>query len=410
MGHKTPKNVTACVFALREALRLFGAKVVNVKPLLKQLPKIFDHKDKNVRAEGVELAKELYRWLGPAITNSLNDLKPVQIKELNEQFEKLPQEKAIPERLLRSEQVKLQEPGGPVADGEAAGDATDSPAEEAPVDAYDLADPVNILDKLPKGFYEQLASSKWKDRKEALEGLHELAKAPKLEDGRYGELMGALGKRINDANLFVVIASANCIQSVASGLRTAFAQYRSLVIHPMLEKFKEKKQNVVEALRGALDAVYSSVSINEVTEDIVSCAAHKNPQVRSETLQWAVRCFKTSRKLPAKAETKAYSEAFVKAMEDGEVTVRESAAEALGTMMKVVSERVMAGYIEKLDTIKQAKVKEYFEKAEVKLVGGGRKAAAPSLAPRRPNTAAPVKVRCHDCDNSTCVACFWLVA
>ena len=71
-------------------------------------------------------------------------------------------------------------------------------------------------------------------------------------------------------------------------------------------------------------------------------------------------------------------------MEDSVDTVRESAAEALGTMMKVVSERMMLSYLEKLEKLKEAKVREYFEKAEVKCVGGGagaRKAAAPAAGP-----------------------------
>ncbi|KAJ3072589.1 Microtubule-associated protein, microtubule dynamics during spindle orientation, partial [Quaeritorhiza haematococci] len=47
LDHKTPKLVTACVTALKETVRLFGIPTVNPKPILKQLPKIFDHKDKN---------------------------------------------------------------------------------------------------------------------------------------------------------------------------------------------------------------------------------------------------------------------------------------------------------------------------------------------------------------------------
>ena len=52
---------------------------------------------------------ELYRWLGAAINNSLSDLKPVQVKDLEAAFSKLPQEKAKPERLLRSEQAAAAE-------------------------------------------------------------------------------------------------------------------------------------------------------------------------------------------------------------------------------------------------------------------------------------------------------------
>ena len=51
-----------------------------------------------------------------------------------------------------------------------------------------------LLEKLPKGFYESLASSKWKERKEALEAFLPFAKSGKIEDGRYGELVSILGK------------------------------------------------------------------------------------------------------------------------------------------------------------------------------------------------------------------------
>jgi cytoskeleton-associated protein 5 len=37
------------VYAIKEMIRLFGAPVVNLKPILKSIPKIFDHKDKQVR-------------------------------------------------------------------------------------------------------------------------------------------------------------------------------------------------------------------------------------------------------------------------------------------------------------------------------------------------------------------------
>ncbi|TPX57138.1 hypothetical protein PhCBS80983_g04029 [Powellomyces hirtus] len=392
LNHKTPKNVIACVNALREALHQFGSGVVNVRPLLKQLSKIFDHKDKNVRAEGTNLAIELYRWLGSAMNNSLNDLKPVQIKELQDQFDALPQEKAVPERLLRSEQAKIQSQG-PVEDGGAAED-TGEPSgveEPDPVDPYTLVDPVNILDKLPKNFYEELGSKKWQERKEALITLLGIAQQPRLEDGRYGELVSVLGKKMADVNVVVMTLAANCVQAIATGLRSGFAQYRGMVIHPLLEKFKEKKQHVVDALRGAVDAVYASVSMSEVVEDIVTYSTHKNPQVRSETLQWAVRCLKTTRKLPPKPEIKTLSEAFVKSLEDGDNVVRESAAEALGTLMKVVSERVLTVYLDKLDNIKTAKVKEYCDKAEVKLVGGGSAAKASAAPGRRATVAAPVK-------------------
>jgi hypothetical protein len=50
-------------------------------------------------------------------------------------------------------------------------------------------------------------------------------------------------------------------------------------------------------------------------------------------------------------------------MDDSEPSTREAAAEAVGTLMKLVSEKSLYPYIEKLDKIKEAKVKDYYQKA-----------------------------------------------
>lgn len=70
----------------------YGPKVVPPKMILKNLPKIFGHSDKNVRAEGTGLTQALYTYLGPALQPFLSELKPVQVKELNEGFEALDKE------------------------------------------------------------------------------------------------------------------------------------------------------------------------------------------------------------------------------------------------------------------------------------------------------------------------------
>lgn len=69
--------------------RNFGTQVVPPPPILKALPKIFAHSDKTVRAEGTALALNVYQYIGPGIEPWLNDLKPVQVKELKEAFEGL---------------------------------------------------------------------------------------------------------------------------------------------------------------------------------------------------------------------------------------------------------------------------------------------------------------------------------
>ena len=57
----------------------------------------------------------------------------------------------------------------------------------------------------------------------------------------------------------VVALAAKCIGLLATGLRKKFTQYSSMITAPLLEKFKEKKANVVAALREAVDAVFLTV-------------------------------------------------------------------------------------------------------------------------------------------------------
>lgn len=83
--------------------------------------------------------------------------------------------------------ICIAEEGGNEADN----DAVDE------VDPMDLIQPVDILSKLPKDFYEKLEAKKWQERKEALECLEQLLlNAPKLETGDYGDLIRAVKKVI----------------------------------------------------------------------------------------------------------------------------------------------------------------------------------------------------------------------
>jgi cytoskeleton-associated protein 5 len=104
----------------------FGIQVVPPPPVLKALPKIFSHTDKNVRAEGTALALNLYQYLGAGIESWLADLKPVQVKELKEAFEGLDKDgkgkgSVKPERLTRAaaREAEAQAEAGGVDEGEA---------------------------------------------------------------------------------------------------------------------------------------------------------------------------------------------------------------------------------------------------------------------------------------------------
>lgn len=80
----------------------------------------------------------------------------------------------------------LGEGGGEdTGDGEGGG----GEAEEEKLDPYDLLDPVDILPKLPKNFFEQVEEKKWQERKAALDALLPLTQTPKIVNGDFGDLV-----------------------------------------------------------------------------------------------------------------------------------------------------------------------------------------------------------------------------
>lgn len=256
LSHKTPKLVAASVHALLQIYLAFGARTVDPKPVLKSLPKLFSHADKTVRAETTALCVELYRWLKDAIKPMFfNDLKTVQQKELDEAFDKVKGESPRQERYLKSQQVAM------VAAAEVPPGEEANAQHEAEVDAYDLSEPVNIILKLSPEFYTNMGSVKWKERREALDSLFPLVNVPRIKDDDYKEVIAILAKSMKDANIAVVTVAANCIEVMAKGLRQAFLKHKVTVLAPILERLKEKKQSVAEALSSALDAIFAAVCI-----------------------------------------------------------------------------------------------------------------------------------------------------
>lgn len=239
------------------------------------MPQIFAHSDKNVRAEGTALVLALHTYLGVALAPSLAELKPVQQTELQKSFEALDAEgkgagTGKPTRYTRKEQrrrdaaVEAGPSGSSGSDGAGAGGDA---AEPEAIDPRSLLDPVNVLDLFPSDLEERLSSTKWKDRLESLEDCNKVLSAP--QNGRIAEanvdayswLTTTLGAKCkSDANVNVVMEAAKVIEGLARGFGKPFSRHRGAVMPGCLERLKERKANVTDALGKALDAVFSTVS------------------------------------------------------------------------------------------------------------------------------------------------------
>ena len=76
-----------------------------------------------------------------------------------------------------------------------------------------------------------------------------------------------LAKCMKDANIAVVTVAANCIEKLALGVRKGFSKHRSTVMAPIMDRLKEKKQSVTDALGAALDAVFQVTSLTDCLEE-----------------------------------------------------------------------------------------------------------------------------------------------
>ncbi|KAL4067594.1 microtubule associated protein [Scleroderma citrinum] len=396
LSAKQPKTVSASVLALKEIIRTFGTQVTPPAPVLKALPKIFAHADKNVRAEGTQLSHTLYQYIGPGIEPWLAELKPVQVKELQEAFEAMEKDGKGKGTLKAERFTKEQQR---VLEANVAGGEGEAPAEELAeeIDLPDprtLVDPIDIVPKLPSNMQANLTSSKWKERKEALDEILILVNStPRIQDAsELADLAKSLAICVQkDANINCVITAANILEGLAKAVMTPFGRLREVIVPPMLERLKERKANVTDAIGAALDAVFSTISLPDIIPDLLPALGNKNPQVKEGTLKFLARCLSTSSTPVQPGQIKTLTDPLATLLEDGFEGARNEAAMCLGTLMKMVGERPLNALMDGLPDVRKVKVKGAYEKATVKCKTGSSGPSKPPPAAKEGPKKPPAK-------------------
>jgi len=397
LASKQPKVVAANVHALALLVQNLGDEQVNAHLISQSIPHIFAHADKNVRTEGNTLAVELHRVMGAALAPVLSQLKDIQVKELERQFgEAAPA--GAPLRHLASNKARAEaknetQNASPmdeaVPDNGAVMDEQES-AMDAPMDdPYETAEPVNVLSsrKLSPQFFSLVTSTKWQERMEALDSFHAaLQDSPRIQpDPSLDSYVQALQLRVQkDANINVVLQACRCISALAQGLRKDGTPFL-YVLPTVLEKLKERKPATVEVLSATLDALFLCGTLSDVLEPVMAAAVHKNPAVKAGTVRFLARCLQSTTTAPSSADIKTMASMLLISLGDGAGDVRDAAAHAMGTLLKLAGERPMAPFMEQLDDIKRTKVQE--EAGNVTLATRG--AAPPKSAGIRPPSSVP---------------------
>lgn len=380
LSHKTPKMIVAALSALKEVYHNYGCKTVEPKPVLKLLPKMYGHADKNVRAEAQALTVELYRWLREAMKPLFwGELKEVQQKDLDKLFEPIKDETAPKqERLLRSQQAAKEREAEAAAAG--GGEEEDAGEDGGEIDLEPEFEAVDVLAKVPKDFNDRIASSKWKDRKEVMDEVFAAVNVPAIQEGSFDDIIRGCAKSMKDANIAVVTVAANVVECLAKGLKKSFGKYKSQILGPMLERLKEKKASVTDAIGAACDALFMATGLADIQADVLEALKNKNPQIKENSTKFLARSLKTTREAPSIEQTKEIAEGCKKLLTESAAPLRDAGAEVLGVLWKIMGDRNMLAHLEGLDDIRKNKIKEFYDAAEVKTKWKPKAAPAPKAA------------------------------
>lgn len=132
-------------------------------------------------------------------------------------------------------------------------------------------------------------------------------------------------------------------------------------------------------------------TLTDVIGDILPALSNKNPQVKEGACKFLTHCLSTSKQAIAPPQVKPVSETLATLLEDSYVGARDEAANAFGTLMKMVGERPLAAVMDGFADVRKAKVKEAYEKATVKAKAGASAPPKPPPAKMPPKKAAAKK-------------------
>ncbi|KAI6653594.1 Cytoskeleton-associated protein 5 [Oopsacas minuta] len=394
---KIPKVVIGCIAAITNIVAKFGAHIIQVKILLRGLASPFAHTDKNIRNEAKNLSIELCKWLRADILRiCLKDLKPVQLKELEDEWKKVADEVPKPTRFLRSKQNEPDELAATDDQAESGGETTPLKDKSPLFDPLEMVDPIDLRKHYPPDFFELVASAKWSERRDALGlFLEEATKVIKVLPADYSELLTAMHKMITkDTNIYCVQNAAKVVTVLAKGLKGQFEPQAKLFLTAVLEKMKEKKAAVVVVLSECADAIYQTSTMLFLHEEILETLESKNPNVKSETCLFTARCLcYCSPTTLTKPIIKVLVPSLLKRLDDTTPQVRDAASMALGTCLKILGDRPLALYFEDVEKNKRAKIQEASDKAELKVSQGAKKAVTKAKEPAKKEEKQPAKAK-----------------
>ncbi|KAI3709297.1 hypothetical protein L2E82_39057 [Cichorium intybus] len=188
-----------------------------------------------------------------------------------------------------------------------------------------------------------------------------------------------------DVHISVAVEAVQALGNLASGLRTHFSASSRNVLPVLLEKLKEKKPTMTEALSHTLQTMHKAgcLTLSDIVEDVKTAVKSKVPLVRSLTLNWVTQCVETSNKAIVLKVHKDYVPICMECLNDGTPEVRDAAFLVLAAIAKMVGMRPLEKSLEKLDDVRRKKLSEM-----IGISGGGASTVGASAIPSSSGTVS----------------------
>lgn len=379
-NHKVAKVVQPSVEVCTEALKMYGPRVFAPPPIIKAMIPMFEHKDGKIRKAAMECIGEMYRWMGPTIQSILPELRDAQMTEIKALFEKTEHGNAKPEKFPRYMDANAVQAASSAGGGKGGKGAADA--------ALEFVDPVNVLGQLGKEFNSNLGDEQWKKRKEALDFLLNILKAPKLVDADYSDLVRKMRALFNDSNVVVTGTAIQILGRLGEVLRGDFTRHAYSLLNPLVDLWKDKRIQINKPVTEALDIFAKhcfSMGDERFCAEMDKGFKHKVAKVKLDCLQYIIRTMPTQEDATIRLFSDQLSATFVKMLDDAEAQARSLSATILAMILARTSDQFMARYLDGLDPKKLKMITS----SDVPLAPGAAPPAASSAAPTPAASSAP---------------------
>lgn len=348
---KNQKTACAGVQAVVELLVNYGPRKLDfLKPFFGPIEKLASSTVAPLRNEAMNFYKEALKWMGEAVKPFYSKLKKQQIEELDKFLEEWPKQPMKPIRGEEEQTIAISK-----------GSGKETQATDSGIDPYEISDPVDIFHKFNDHWCEKvLAQSKWLDKKQMLEELVKAASVPRLAPTGHVHINAMLKRLMNDNNMNVMLMAIKIYGLLAKGLRKHFASTVKAMAYLILQKFRDKKTQVIEETYKAFDMLFYSISLEDISDDLKEALADKNAFAKVNILGLIDRFLEKYQQTPEKCEPlfKSMIGTLKGLLSDGDGSVRSSAMNTLGKMKMVLGDSVVAGHLSDIDQNKLSKIND----------------------------------------------------